>query len=226
MTFYARVGNEFNASVVELPLEENLTLSAAVLTAQFPRASGLKYVNTESGAFRAIRLVAEHYLIPTDDLSRTFIAIQATAPATASEAQSGHASVRTEHAPADTSSIDRDKLRGDDDRSATSRDSCRRCGGQGHYSMNCPMAPGNGPCYACGGVGHTKATCPSVLQKMKCFQCGGVGHRAVECPLGGAPGGGQRLLFIAVVALVPFVACRSYSNGWHLSFQSLLLSRT
>ena len=46
--------SEDNGPPVEIPLEDDKTLLLSTLTAQFPRATGLKYIS-ESGCMRGVR---------------------------------------------------------------------------------------------------------------------------------------------------------------------------
>ena len=48
---------EDHHDVIELPLEEDSTLLLSTVHAQFPQATGLKYLHPDSGAWRGVRLV-------------------------------------------------------------------------------------------------------------------------------------------------------------------------
>lgn len=56
---------EDDGSPVELPVEEDKTLLLSTLTAQFPRATGLKY-QSETGCMRGVRL-SDGRLFPPPD---------------------------------------------------------------------------------------------------------------------------------------------------------------
>lgn len=51
---------------MELPCEDDGSLLLSTLIAQFPEATGLKYKNPETGAFRGIRLNEGRLYAPTD----------------------------------------------------------------------------------------------------------------------------------------------------------------
>lgn len=51
---------------MELPCEPDGSLLLTTLIAQFPEATGLKYKNPETGAFRGIRLNDGHLYAPTN----------------------------------------------------------------------------------------------------------------------------------------------------------------
>ena len=55
MAYIAVVENE-GEEMVELPLEEDGTLSLGTLSCQFPGACGLKYRSPETGAWRGLRV--------------------------------------------------------------------------------------------------------------------------------------------------------------------------
>lgn len=82
---------------------------------------------------------------------------------------------------------------------------CFKCGGQGHYSRECPEtsnAPSARACFKCGEAGHlsrdcTQATAAPARSDKACFNCGGP-HLARECTQaggnssrGGYGGGGR-----------------------------------
>lgn len=48
-------GDEETSNKMELPMGEDGSLSLATLAASFPNASGLKYKNPKTGAFRGLR---------------------------------------------------------------------------------------------------------------------------------------------------------------------------
>lgn len=51
---------------MELPCEPDGSLLLSTLIAQFPEATGLKYKNPDTGAFRGIRLNDGHLYPPTN----------------------------------------------------------------------------------------------------------------------------------------------------------------
>lgn len=65
MNFYLSVVEQEGDEPVELPLNEDGTLSLSNLVAQFPGASGLKYRNPETGTFRGVRFQDDCFY-PTD----------------------------------------------------------------------------------------------------------------------------------------------------------------
>jgi len=64
---YILVLESENDDPVELPCEKDGTLLLSTLQGQLPTATGLKYKNPETGAYRAIRLADGHLDPPTDD---------------------------------------------------------------------------------------------------------------------------------------------------------------
>lgn len=52
---------------MELPCEDDGSLLLTTLIAQFPEATGLKYKNPDTGAFRGIRLSDGKLFPPTND---------------------------------------------------------------------------------------------------------------------------------------------------------------
>jgi len=56
---FIQVSEDENEDVVELPLEDNYTLSLATLQGQFPGAAGLKYRSPDTGAWRGLRIADE-----------------------------------------------------------------------------------------------------------------------------------------------------------------------
>ena len=57
MNSYVQVAEDENEEPIELPVEEDGTLSLTTVIAQFAGACGLKYRNPETNAWRGIRLV-------------------------------------------------------------------------------------------------------------------------------------------------------------------------
>lgn len=54
MSVYLSVVNAKGDVAVDIPLDKNGSLSMSNLVAQFPGATGLKYLNQETGTFRAV----------------------------------------------------------------------------------------------------------------------------------------------------------------------------
>ena len=57
MKQYIQVVEDENEEPIEIPTEEDGTLSLSTLVAQFPGTCGLKYRNPETGNLRGVRLV-------------------------------------------------------------------------------------------------------------------------------------------------------------------------
>jgi len=66
MTSYITVAEEEGAEPIELPTEEDGTVLLSTLSAQFPRACGLKFRNPESRAWRGVRLAEGKLFQPVD----------------------------------------------------------------------------------------------------------------------------------------------------------------
>ena len=56
MSSYVLVSEDESEAPIELPCEEDESLLLSTLTSHFPEASGLKFKNTDTGSFRAVRL--------------------------------------------------------------------------------------------------------------------------------------------------------------------------
>lgn len=63
---YILVIESERADVLELPCESDGSLLLSTLQGQYPTATGLKYKNPDTGAYRAIRLADGHLYPPTD----------------------------------------------------------------------------------------------------------------------------------------------------------------
>ncbi|KAL9116604.1 MAG: hypothetical protein Q9187_006870, partial [Circinaria calcarea] len=66
-------------------------------------------------------------------------------------------------------------------------DSCRNCGGSGHYATDCPEPrKQSGNCFNCDQPGHNKADCPNERVERPftgiCRVCQKEGHPAAQCP--------------------------------------------
>jgi len=66
MTTYISVAEEEGAEPIELPTEDDGTVLLSTLSAQFPRACGLKFRNPESRAWRGVRLADGKLFQPVD----------------------------------------------------------------------------------------------------------------------------------------------------------------
>eukprot|EP00055_Hartaetosiga_balthica_P002666 m.4791 g.4791 ORF g.4791 m.4791 type:complete len:325 (-) comp2290_c0_seq2:155-1129(-) len=206
MSEFAKVKEASSDAVVEVPVEEDGTILLSTLKSQFANATGLKYLNTDSGAFRAVRLSGEKFECPENhiDWGTVTFTVVAVEPAVESAKRSAdgsddeHPTKRANETGDNVTSTDPTSSslppsthpdQASSDVPRTGAKECYNCGGRGHISSICTSPPhakqsmgSDFTCHLCGGKGHLQAGCPSMIANNTCYQCGMVGHRARDCP--------------------------------------------
>eukprot|EP01147_Barroeca_monosierra_P003602 gene3602-6194_t len=197
--------------LIEVPVNEDGSIARSTLESQFPGATGLKFKNPSTGAFRAITVEDDKLLPPTDDGwgATVYEVVQGTdnskRKADLDELPSKRAAVQADDMDdvADEDSEERYDPRkqerkpvsttGNDRSSGASGEGarlCYKCGGNGHIAAMCPSVEGardnpNEPsCHLCRGRGHFQMRCPNTVPRNVCWKCGMYGHIGRECSLG------------------------------------------
>ena len=67
-----RIGTTMNEGIVEVDTEDDGSLSLCNIAAQFPNASGLKYLNKNTNFWRGVYRVRDSFFSPTIRMGRYY----------------------------------------------------------------------------------------------------------------------------------------------------------
>lgn len=186
-----------DAEILEVPLEEDDTLTLATLESQYTEAIGLKYRNDETHSIRAVKLADGKFHAPdgswTNRVYLVVTALRRKDEAGSAEDAAGNKRKADNEEPTATPAI-----REESEESKRRKQNCYKCGGEGHIQEMCPSPEGSRnsaapECHLCKGRGHIKVRCPNNVPKGVCYKCGQYGHAGRECRAGdfGVMGGGR-----------------------------------